>query len=87
MALFLLSEVEVYEASVTALGAFAETLGIPGVIILPIASGDTASRSARMIIADYLNIAQRKIGARLWIAIPMSIISSVLTQIDSSLLW
>ncbi len=32
-------------------------------------SGDTAFRSARMIIADYLNIAQKKLSSRLWLAV------------------
>lgn len=77
----------VSEVSTTLLGAIGGTLAIIGVIILPITSGDTAFRSARMIIADYLKIGQAKIATRLWIAIPMFVISFALTRMDFSLLW
>jgi carbon starvation protein CstA len=77
----------VSEVSTTLLGAIGGTLAVLGVVVLPITSGDTAFRSARMIIAEYLNIAQRKFSSRLWIAAPLFIISAILTQIDFNLLW
>src|SRR5690606_21815053 len=77
----------VSEVSTLMLGAIGGTLAVLGVIVLPITSGDTAFRSARMIIAEYLNMAQKKISSRLWIAIPLFAISVVLTQIDFNILW
>ncbi|OAS86571.1 MULTISPECIES: carbon starvation protein A [Metabacillus] len=77
----------VSEASTAMLGAIGGTLAVLGVIVLPITSGDTAFRSARMIIADYLNISQTKLMSRLWIAVPLFIISYGLTNIDFTLLW
>ncbi|HZG72894.1 MAG TPA: carbon starvation CstA family protein [Chondromyces sp.] len=77
----------VSEASTAMLGAIGGTLAILGVIILPITSGDTAFRSARMIIADYLNFAQKKLSSRLWIALPLFVISFALTKIDFTILW
>ncbi len=77
----------VSEVSTRMLGAIGGTIAVLGVVVLPITSGDTAFRSARMIIAEYFNIAQKKISSRLWIAIPMFAISVVLTQIDFNLLW
>lgn len=77
----------VSEASTTLLGAIGGTLAVLGVIVLPITSGDTAFRSARMIIADYLKVAQKKISSRLWIALPLFAVSVVLTQIDFDILW
>ncbi len=77
----------VSEVSVAMLGAIGGTLAILGVVVLPITSGDTAFRSARMIIAEYFNIAQKKFSSRLWIAIPLFAISVVLTQIDFNVLW
>ena len=77
----------VSEISMTMLGAIGGTLAVIGVIVLPITSGDTAFRSARMIIADYFNIAQKKISKRLWIALPLFIISYALMQIDFTILW
>ncbi|PAF15024.1 hypothetical protein CHH61_24325, partial [Shouchella clausii] len=69
------------------LGAIGGTLAILGVVVLPITSGDTAFRSARMIIADYINFSQKKISSRLWIAIPLFALSLALTQIDFNILW
>jgi carbon starvation protein CstA len=77
----------VSEVSVTMLGAIGGTLAVIGVIILPITSGDTSFRSARMILADYFNIGQKKLSSRLWIAVPMFVISFLLTKIDFTLLW
>lgn len=77
----------VSEVASKMLGALGGTLAVIGVIVLPITSGDTAFRSARMIIADYLNISQKKITSRLWIALPLFTLSFVLTKIDFTLLW
>ncbi|TDL77923.1 carbon starvation CstA family protein [Peribacillus frigoritolerans] len=77
----------VSEASTLMLGAIGGTLAVLGVIILPITSGDTAFRSARMIIADYFNISQKKMSSRLWIALPLFVISFALTKIDFTILW
>ncbi|AOM83849.1 carbon starvation CstA family protein [Salisediminibacterium beveridgei] len=77
----------VSEVSLVMLGSIGGTLAVLGVIILPITSGDTAFRSARMIIADYFKIKQIKIKSRLMIAIPLFMISVVLTQLDFTILW
>ncbi len=77
----------VSQVSVMTLGAIGGTLAIFGVIVLPITSGDTAFRSARMIIADYLKIPQSKLRSRLWIAAPMFFASILLSQIDFDVLW
>lgn len=77
----------VKEVSVTTLGAVFGTIAVLGVIVLPITSGDTAFRSARMIIADYIGLAQKKFSSRIWIAIPMFAISIILTRMDFEILW
>ncbi|WP_227935124.1 carbon starvation CstA family protein [Alkalihalobacillus deserti] len=77
----------VSEVSFTLLGAIGGTLAVLGVIVLPITSGDTAFRSARMIIADYIKIPQLKFASRLWIALPLFVISFILTTMDFTLLW
>lgn len=77
----------VSQVSLLMMGSIGGTLAILGVIILPITSGDTAFRAARMIIADYFKIAQAKMSSRLWIAVPLFVISYALTQIDFNLLW
>lgn len=77
----------VSEVAFTLLGAIGGTLAVLGVIVLPITSGDTAFRSARMIIADYIKLPQLKIASRLWIALPLFVISFILTNMDFTLLW
>ncbi|WP_078392306.1 carbon starvation CstA family protein [Shouchella patagoniensis] len=77
----------VSEISTMMLGPVIGTLAILGVIILPITSGDTAFRSARMIIADYIKVPQKKIMNRIWIAAPLFIISIILTTVDFTMLW
>ncbi|WP_332629443.1 carbon starvation CstA family protein [Halalkalibacter flavus] len=77
----------VSEVAFTLLGAIGGTLAVLGVIVLPITSGDTAFRSARMIIADYIKVPQLKITSRLWIALPLFVISFILTTMDFTLLW
>ncbi|MCU9612453.1 carbon starvation protein A [Caldibacillus lycopersici] len=77
----------VNEVSMTLLGAIGGTIAVLGAIVLPITSGDTAFRAARNIIADYLNLAQKKIMNRLFIAIPLFVISIILTRIDFNILW
>ncbi len=79
--------VVVSEISITVLGAIGGTLGVLGVIVLPITSGDTAFRSARMIIADYFKVPQKKLINRFAIAIPLFVISFILTRIDFGILW
>ncbi len=53
------------------LGLFGGILAILGVVAAPITSGDTAFRSARLIIADFLHLGQKKVYNRLVICIPM----------------
>lgn len=53
------------------LGLLGGILAILGVVAAPITSGDTAFRSARLIMADFLHLEQKNIWKRLWIGIPM----------------
>ena len=77
----------VNEESITLLGAVGGTIAVLGAIVLPITSGDTAFRAARSIIADYIKMDQKKIVKRLAVALPLFIISAILTQIDFNILW
>lgn len=51
---------------------------ILGVISASVTSGDTALRSARLIVADFLHVEQKKISNRLFIAIPLFLVTGVL---------
>ena len=62
-------------------------LAMLGVIACPITSGDTAFRSARLTLADWLNIPQKEAPKRLIIAVPMLAIGLILSQMDFSIIW
>ena len=53
------------------LGAFGGALAIIGVVAAPITSGDTAFRSARLIIAEFIHMEQHSIRRRMYICIPL----------------
>ncbi len=53
------------------LGTFGALLAMLGVVFAPITSGDTALRSARLIVADMLSMKQDKVKSRLLISLPI----------------
>lgn len=63
--------VVVNDITVGWLGTIGSILAMLGVIAAPITSGDTAFRSARLIVADTLKIDQKSVLKRLYICIPM----------------
>ena len=60
------------------LGALGGVLALLGVVAAPITSGDTAFRSARLIIADFLKLEQKSMVKRLYIAVPLFGVSALL---------
>jgi len=77
----------VNEISNTLLGTFGGFLALLGVVAAPITSGDTAFRSARLIVADFLNYRQAKIRNRLIVSIPLFVIGFILTQVKFDIIW
>ena len=69
------------------LGTIGGLLAIIGVIAAPITSGDTALRSARLIVADFLKLDQRKIPNRLYIALPLFIAVFCMVFVDFNVVW
>ena len=57
------------------LGSLGGILAILGIVAAPITSGDTALRSARLIIADFYHIEQRNIRKRLIISVPIFLVT------------
>ena len=77
----------VQEISMALLGPIGGILAILGVVVLPISTGDTAFRSARLLVADTLRIDQGPIAKRLMIAIPLFIAGIALTCVDFAVIW
>ena len=67
------------------LGVFGSILAILGVVAAPITSGDTALRSARLIIADFIHLEQKSIRKRLYVCIPMfaAVIALLVWQMEN----
>lgn len=59
------------------MGTTGAVLVILGVIFAPITTGDTAFRSARLIIADFLNLDQKPASKRLLIAVPLFVVAII----------
>lgn len=68
-------------------GRVGAILAVLGVVAAPITSGDTAFRSARLIVADGLRISQKKFANRFLIAIPMFAIAIGLRFLKFEVLW
>ena len=77
----------VYEISHEILGSIGGVLAVVGVVVCPITSGDTAFRSARLILAEWTGLDQRHISNRLKLTIPLLGIAALLTQMDFNVLW
>lgn len=73
--------------STSLLGRVGGILAMLGVIAAPITSGDTAFRSARLVIADAVDYKQSKTKSRLLVAIPLFIVGFLLTRIDFTIIW
>ncbi|GAB4281426.1 MAG: carbon starvation protein A [Marinilabiliales bacterium] len=77
----------VNEICQTWFGKSGAIMAIIGVIVLPITTGDTAFRSARLTVSDMFKVEQKNILKRLYISIPIFIIGIILSQLDFKTIW
>ena len=77
----------VYQICSTTLGKVGSILAILGVIACPITSGDTAYRSARLTLADWIHLDQKSIRNRLILTIPLLLAGILICQLDYSVIW
>lgn len=77
----------VNEISRSWLGPVGAIFAVIGVIALPISTGDTAFRSARLTIADIFNIEQGAIKKRLLVSIPLFVVGFVLSKLKFATVW
>ncbi|MCR5404579.1 MAG: carbon starvation protein A [Butyrivibrio sp.] len=77
----------VYDISTGMLGTIGAMLALIGVIACPITSGDTAFRSARLILSEITGLDQKPIKNRLIITLPLLGAGALLTQLDFNVLW
>lgn len=69
------------------MGTFGGMLAVLGVVVLPITSGDTAFRVARLILGDYLKLPQKKVANRYLVALPLFGLSLGLMFLPFGVIW
>ena len=77
----------VYAICTGLLGKVGGAIAMIGVIACPITSGDTAFRSARMIIFDWFHLDEKKLNVRLSIAAPLLLIGYGISFINYTVVW
>ena len=77
----------VYNICFTTMGGFGAVLAMLGVIACPITSGDTAFRSARLTLADWIKLDQKDWKKRLALAAPLLILGYVVCHLDYNTVW
>ncbi len=77
----------VHDVSTSLLGGLGGVLAVLGVVILPITSGDTAFRAARLIIAEFLKMPQKAVAKRLLISVPLFALGYFVSKSDFDLIW
>jgi len=69
------------------LGKVGAIIAVIGVVVCPITSGDTAFRSLRLTVADFLKSDQKPIMKRLLVCIPIFILAFICCKMDFSTVW
>mgnify|MGYP000795906943 CR=1 FL=1 len=83
----------IYDVCSKTMGGVGIALAMLGVIACPITSGDTAFRSARLVLADWFHIEQKSIKGRLMLCIPVLGVGAILGvgnalgKIDYTIIW
>lgn len=77
----------VHACCVSTMGAVGGALAILGVVVLPITSGDTAFRVARLMLADYFAVPQTQAINRYKLVIPLFAVSFALNFINFDVIW
>ena len=69
------------------LGRIGGILALLGVVAAPITSADTAFRSARLIIADFMKMDQKSVKNRILISAPLFLACFILLNINFAIIW
>ena len=77
----------VYQICQSTMGIVGGALALIGVVVCPISSGDTAYRSARLTLADWLKYDQKDWKKRLIMTVPLLAVGAVICLLDYSMVW
>ena len=77
----------VYDICTSLMGVAGGVIAIVGVVACPITSGDTAFRSARLALSDWIGLDQKPFKNRLLLSIPCLAIGAALVCVDFNVVW
>ena len=77
----------IYDVCKKTMGSVGVALAMLGVIACPITSGDTAFRSARLVVADWFKIDQKSFANRLKLCIPLLAAGAFIGHLDYAIVW
>ena len=77
----------VYDVCIRTMGRVGGAIALLGVVACPISSGDTAYRSARLILADWFKIDQSKWKNRILITLALLGTGGIILNFDYSVVW
>lgn len=77
----------IYDVCSKTMGGIGVALAMIGVIVCPITSGDTAFRSARLVLADWFKIEQSKYSKRLLLCVPLLGAGAIIGHLDYTIVW
>ncbi|MBQ3795732.1 MAG: carbon starvation protein A [Butyrivibrio sp.] len=77
----------VYDICTKTMGGVGIALAMLGVIACPITSGDTAFRSARLVLADWFKIDQKNFVKRLYLCVPLLLSGALVSQLNYGIVW
>ena len=77
----------IYDVCKNTMGGIGIALAMVGVIVCPITSGDTAFRSARLTLADWIGMDQKKFANRLMLTVPLLGAGAVIGHLDYTIVW
>ena len=83
----------IYDVCAKTMGGVGIALAMIGVVICPVTSGDTAFRSARLVLADWFHMEQKSWKNRLILCVPVLGVGAVLGignalgKIDYTIIW
>ena len=77
----------IYDVCSKTMGGVGVALAMIGVIVCPITSGDTAFRSARLVLADWFKVDQSKFTKRLMLCVPLLAVGAIVGHLDYTIVW
>lgn len=77
----------IYDVCAKTMGGIGVALAMVGVIVCPITSGDTAFRSARLVLADWFKVDQSAFSKRLMLCVPLLGVGAIIGHLDYTVVW